>query len=158
MFALLACRYMCLFYAYWLCYLPMGLRLLFQMNFNEGPWTMFSPSPKTKGFLPNVNNRQAVQNLVATNPTAARLNNAHLNQMEGYPFFAAAVLACMQAGVDAEIVENSCVFFLLSRVAFVFFYIIGVNNLIGNLRTASWFGVIVIQAKLFFAAAAAVSK
>jgi|EP01046_Picozoa_sp_COSAG06_P020322 uncharacterized MAPEG superfamily protein len=149
---------MCLFYAYFLAYLPMGLRLLLQINWSEGPWTMFSPSPKTKGFLPNVNNRQAVQNLVATSPLAARLNGAHLNQMEGYTFFAAGVLACMQAGVDAAVVEDCCIFFLACRAAFVAFYIIGVNNLIGNFRTGAWFGIVVIQAKLFFLAAAAASE
>lgn len=152
------CRYMCLFYAYFLCYLPMGLRLLLQINWSEGPWTMFSPSPKTKGFLPNVNNRRAVEQLAATSPLAARLNNAHLNNMEGYTFFAAGVLACLQAGVDKAAVENCCVFFLTMRAAFIVFYILGVNNLIANFRTATWFGVIIVQAKLFFMAAAAVSQ
>ena len=211
---------MCLFYGYFLCYLPMGLRLLIQINWSEGPWTMFSPyllrpmdiasvcrcrglclsvsrclslslsvslclsvSPslsaplslclsvslcnrlnsrssygKTKGFLPNVNNRQAVQQLCATNPLAARLNNAHLNCMEGYAFFAAGVLACVQAGVDKGLVENCCVFFLAMRTAYIIAYIIAVNNLIANFRTATWFASVIIQAKLFFIAAAAASQ
>ena len=113
---------------------------------------------KTKGFLPNVNNRQAVQQLCATNPLAARLNNAHLNCMEGYAFFAAGVLACVQAGVDKGLVENCCVFFLAMRTAYIIAYIIAVNNLIANFRTATWFASVIIQAKLFFIAAAAASQ
>ena len=146
-------RYFLLLVAFQLCYVPMGMRLMLQMNFSHPPLTMFGTGDK--GFLPNVDNRRSVQNLVATSPLAARLNNAHINQMEGFPFFAAGVLACMQAGVATTAVTDLAMLYIVARVAFVFFYIIGVNNFIANFRTISWLVVIVVQAKLFLLAAEA---
>ena len=145
--------YMCLMCAFWLAYLPMGMRLLLQLDFSQNPLTMFGTG--SGGFLPNTAPGKTRQNLEAPNPLAARLSGAHNNQMEGFPFFAAGVLACIQAGVDVSTVTDYCLLFLCARVAFIFFYIINVNNLIGNFRTTAWFVVMMVQAKLFVLAIAA---
>ena len=87
-------------------------------------------------------------------PFASRLQKAHNNCLECYPFFAASVLAAIQAGVPASTVSDYATLAVASRVLYCGFYAFGVNEAIGAMRTFSWVGSLVCAAYLFLAAAA----
>jgi uncharacterized MAPEG superfamily protein len=59
---------------------------------------------------------------------------AHLNSIEAFPPFAAAVLVAHVARADATIMTGLCAAFLLARVAYPVVYIAGK----GALRSAVW--------------------
>ena len=134
--------YMALLLAYALAYFPMGIRLLVQMSSNH---------------MDNLHPANNKAKLLATNPLAARLDGAHNNMLEGYPFFACSVLSALQAGVSKEVVSMYCGFFLVLRMAFTIIYIIQTNDAMAGLRTLSFLGVLAVQGKLFYLAAAAMN-
>jgi uncharacterized MAPEG superfamily protein len=53
----------------------------------------------------------------------ARANAAQMNSFEAFPFFAAAVILAILAGVDAQMVDTLSVVFVLARLAYIFCYI-----------------------------------
>lgn len=53
----------------------------------------------------------------------ARANAAQANCFEAFPFFAVGVILALLTGVDPQLVDTLSLFFLASRVAYVFFYI-----------------------------------
>jgi uncharacterized MAPEG superfamily protein len=64
----------------------------------------------------------------------ARAVAAHYNTIEAFPPFAVAVLVAQQANVNAELLANLCILFILSRLAYQVFYLIN----IGILRSLVW--------------------
>jgi uncharacterized MAPEG superfamily protein len=53
----------------------------------------------------------------------ARADAAQNNSLEAFPFFAAAVLACLHTGVDAALVDAMAVVFVLLRLAYIACYV-----------------------------------
>jgi uncharacterized MAPEG superfamily protein len=53
----------------------------------------------------------------------ARANAAQANCFEAFPFFAVGVILALLTGVDPHTVDALAVFFVLARVAYVFFYV-----------------------------------
>ena len=53
----------------------------------------------------------------------ARADAAQANSFEAFPFFAAAVLVAMHAGVDALKIDALAVAFVLARVVYIYFYL-----------------------------------
>merc|ERR1712196_238596 len=131
--------YQALLLAFGLAYFPMGARLIVQMS---------------SGYMDNVDPTGNKMKLCATNKFASRLNAAHNNLMEGFPFFAAAVLSCMQVGVSKTVLSEYCVFYLVMRSAFVVIYAIQSNEALGGLRTLTWAFSTATVGKLFILAAA----
>jgi len=64
----------------------------------------------------------------------ARALAAHMNTIEAFPPFAAAVLVAHAAHADLALATGLCVAFLLARVAYPVVYIAGK----GTLRSAVW--------------------
>ena len=138
----LVAPYESLFYACILAYVPFGVALLMKLAQDQS----------------NTAPRASAAKLSEKSPMYARLMGAHNNMLEGYAFFAASVLACMQVGVDAAVVSEYVTIYLASRVLFTIFYAFGFNEAIATLRTASFAGVLCTQGALFMLAAAAASK
>merc|ERR1712232_1347488 len=107
------------------------------------------------GTVDNENARGSTEKLCQTSPLARRLHAAHLNQIEGFPWFAAGVLASIQAGVDVGVVTDHCIVYVAARVLYLVISIVQVNSMISNLRTLAWFPCIVSSAKLLLLAAQA---
>jgi uncharacterized MAPEG superfamily protein len=84
-----------------------------------------------------------------------RLQGSHLNQLEGFPLFAAGVLSAMQAGVDPAVVSDYALLYCIARIGYVIFYNISFVNTLGFIRTNCWFACLGIQTKLFLLASAA---
>ncbi|WP_295520596.1 MAPEG family protein [Limnohabitans sp. Rim8] len=53
----------------------------------------------------------------------ARANAAQANCFEAFPFFAVGVILALLTGVAPQLVDTLSLFFLVMRVAYVFFYI-----------------------------------
>ena len=64
----------------------------------------------------------------------ARANAAQANSFEAFPFFAAAVLAALQAGVDGTRVDAWATAFVLARVAYIYCYV----RDLATLRSSFW--------------------
>ena len=130
--------YMCLLLGMALAYFPFGVLLILKMR---------------KGRMGNTNPRKESATLAATSPMAARCSAAHNNMLEGYGFFAAAVLGALQAGVSAAVVSQFATFWVFIRFAFVVIYIIQTNEIMGAMRSLTFGGALLAQSKLFFLAA-----
>jgi uncharacterized MAPEG superfamily protein len=79
-------------------------------------------------------------------PLAARALGAHINGIEAFPFFAAAVLLAEFRAAPQNLVNELAVLFLIVRVAYVFTYL-------GNrptLRTILWSIGFAINVAIFF--------
>lgn len=53
----------------------------------------------------------------------ARANAAQANSLEAFPFFAAAALVALHAGVSAETLSTLCWVYVASRVAYIWAYV-----------------------------------
>uniref|UniRef100_A0A7S1AF34 Uncharacterized protein n=1 Tax=Noctiluca scintillans TaxID=2966 RepID=A0A7S1AF34_NOCSC len=89
-----------------LVYLPMLLR-----------------SRASPGGYDNVNPRGQIQKYAHDDSVFARLNAAHLNAMENWPFFAAAVLASLHCGVDRTRLSKLATFWVLARALYIPTYV-----------------------------------
>ena len=81
-------------------------------------------------------------------PRRARLQGAHQNGMEAFPFFAAAVLLAEYRGAPQTIVDWLAVAFVVTRLLYVFAYV-------GNrptVRTMLWNAAFAFNAGIFFLA------
>jgi len=79
-------------------------------------------------------------------PIRSRALGAHLNGIETFPFFAAAVLLAVFRAAPQNLINELAVLFLIVRVAYVFTYL-------GNrptLRTILWNIGFVINTAIFF--------
>lgn len=123
--------------AYGLAFVPMGARLIVQI---------------ASGHTDNQDPAGNKQKLLATNKLASRLNSAHYNLLEGYPFFATGVLACMHVGVPQPLLNMYCTVHFLLSAAFVVIYAIQVAEPLPTLRTLTWALRTAVQAKLFYLA------
>ena len=130
--------YTCLLLGMALAYFPFGVLLILKIQ---------------KGKTGNTDPRKDSAVLGATSPMAARCSAAHNNMLEGYGFFAAAVLGALQAGVSAAVVSQFATFWVFIRFAFVVIYIIQTNEIMGAMRSLTFVGALVAQSKLFFLAA-----
>lgn len=63
-----------------------------------------------------------------------RANAAQSNSFEAFPFFAAAVLVAMHAGVAVATINALCVVFLLARIAYIACYVMDK----ASLRSLFW--------------------
>lgn len=141
MFPMLAVNpYESLFWTMLVAYVPMGLRLIIQVT---------SPVDSLDNFD---NPRKIAAQLDATNPLSRRLNHAHMNSLEHFPFFAAGVLAAMQVGVNSAIVTDHCIIYLASRAVYCTLYALQVVPIISPLRSGVWFVGTVAVAKLLLLA------
>ena len=131
--------YFCLLLGLGLTYIPFGVLLVIKMTKSSN--------------LDNVNPRKATQTLAATNPMAARSMAAHNNMLEGYSFFAAAVLAALQAGVAPAVVSQFATLWVFARSAYVAIYILQTNNAVASLRSLCFVTALLLQSKLFYLAA-----
>ena len=102
------------------------------------PWT-FGVAIKSSVTKPdNVNPRKQNAALAATHPAFARCQAAEQNMLESFPYFAAAVLACVQAGVASETVCKYATFWLVARVAFCIMYPLASNAPLSLIRTGTF--------------------
>ena len=131
--------------------------LLFAVCSCYVPWT-FGVAIKASVTTPdNVNPRKQNAALAATHPAFARCQAAELNLLESFPYFAAAVLSCVQAGVANETICKYATFWLVSRLAFAIVYPLASNKPLSLIRTATFMGSSVCTGKLFAMAMAASS-
>ncbi len=79
----------------------------------------------------------------------ARSNWAHMNTLETFPFFAAAVIISLSAGAAQEIIDTLALAFIASRVLYSFLYIAG----FGILRSTVWIVGICLIVAMFIQAA-----
>ena len=145
--------YFCMLIAFFLIYVPMGIRLMFQFDYSKNPLTMVMWV--AGGFLPNTTPRKSIKELTEGSAAMDRLQGSHLNQLEGFPLFAAGVLSAMQAGVDPAVVSDYALLYCIARIGYVIFYNISFVNTLGFIRTNCWFACLGIQTKLFLLASAA---
>jgi uncharacterized MAPEG superfamily protein len=80
------------------------------------------------------------------NPIAARALGAHLNGIETFPFFAAAVLLAEFRAGPQRLIDELAVLFLIVRIAYVFTYL-GDRP---TLRTILWSIGFAINVGIFF--------
>merc|ERR1712205_245785 len=106
------------------------------------------------GKTDNVDPRKATEHLKATSPLASKCLNAHNHMLEGFPFIAAAVIAALQAGVAATVVSQFSTLVVVLRTIYVLAYILQTSDVLASLRTLTFIGVLMLQSKLFFLAAA----
>eukprot|EP00658_Telonema_sp_P-2_P025293 TRINITY_DN20186_c0_g1_i5.p1 TRINITY_DN20186_c0_g1~~TRINITY_DN20186_c0_g1_i5.p1 ORF type:complete len:165 (+),score=28.06 TRINITY_DN20186_c0_g1_i5:180-674(+) len=132
--------YYALLIAVALYYLPFGLSLLYKMYL-------------TNGKVNNLEPRKQSEILAATHPAFARLAAADKNMQEGFPLFAAALLAALQSGVPRAVISDYAVLWIIARTGFVLIYAIQTNNLLGACRTMSFAVSICCVSKLLMLAA-----
>merc|ERR1712166_1093196 len=108
-----------------LVYLPFGLNLLLKLSI-------------TNGKIDNVNPRKQTESIAISHPAVARLSAAEKNQAEGFPLFAAAVLAALQAGVSRDVVSLYATFWLIARLVFIFIYAVQTNATMAATRSLTW--------------------
>jgi uncharacterized MAPEG superfamily protein len=101
----------------------------------------------TKGLAPReFDNADPRNPKFFEHPTRKRALGAHINGIETFPFFAAAVLLAEFRGAPQEWVDGLALAFLVTRVAFVAAYV-------GNsptLRTVLWNAAFAFNLGLFF--------
>ena len=145
--------YFCMFMAFFLAYFPMGARLFMQFDWTQSPLTLIWWM--TGGMLPNTTPRKSIAEIVAKSDQADKWNGSHLNQMEGFVFYAADILSCLQAGVDPAVVSDYALAYIVARIGYIFFYQISFVNTLGFIRTNFFFLCLGIDAKMFLLASAA---
>lgn len=69
---------------------------------------------------------------------ATRLRAAHLNGLEAFPAYAAAIILCRLNKVKPDLVRPLAARFLMLRTAYIAIYALGVNQAISYLRTVVW--------------------
>jgi uncharacterized MAPEG superfamily protein len=122
-----------------LTYVPFSLGMLYKLRY---------AAPD------NVQPRKQSQTLAATSPVFARILAAEGNLNEGFPFFAAAVLAAVQAGVADPLVCRLGAFWLLVRLAYVGVYVVQNTVPLSAVRSLLYGSSIMVVSKLFYLAAA----
>jgi uncharacterized MAPEG superfamily protein len=95
----------CLTHGASVTYLPMFLRLFF-----------------TPGGYDNVSPRTQLARLLVEDSLFTRLHNSHVNALESWPFFAAAMLAGVHSGVDQTRLSKIGTLWIGLRTAFVAIY------------------------------------
>merc|ERR1712086_142051 len=112
--------------------------LLFAVMLQYVPFT-FGIVYKSMVAMPdNVAPRKQNEMLKATHPTFGRIMAAEANFNEGFPYFATAVLAAVQAGVPHATLCLYATFWLLVRLAFAVIYVIQTNAFISMFRSLSF--------------------
>lgn len=82
-----------------------------------------------------------------------RATAAHLNSFEAFPLFAAAVLAALLAGADAERTMQLAIAFVVLRLAYGVVYLLD----IAALRSLVWFAAMGCSVAIFVGALSAIS-
>lgn len=80
-----------------------------------------------------------------------RARAAHLNSLEMFPAFAAAVIIARVQKVDPAVLVPLCMRYVALRFLYVILYIFGVNKIIALLRTLTWSALLSLVMKIFFA-------
>ncbi|CAK0852616.1 unnamed protein product [Prorocentrum cordatum] len=137
-----ASPYLSLVYGVALVYLPFGICLIYKGYL-------------TAGKIDNLAPRKQSDMLAATYPAYARLIGAEKNMQEGFPLFAAAVLAALQAGVAKDTVSLFATAWLVFRGLFIVLYAIQFNAALAALRSLSFGFSLALTTKLMYLAAAA---
>jgi len=132
--------YLALMYAVMLTYLPFSMAMIYKSS-------IATPN--------NVAPRKQNEQLKVTHPAFARILAAESNMLEGFPFFAVAVLAANQAGVPSATTCMYATFWLVVRAAFCIVYAIANNVLLSVLRSSLWAFSMMTVGKLFALAVAA---
>ncbi|KAJ7052906.1 hypothetical protein C8F01DRAFT_1032740 [Mycena amicta] len=86
-----------------------------------------------------------------------RMEGAHLNGMENFPLWAAAVLAANYAGLDHRTVNVISIVYFLGRVLYNIVYITQSTRAQSNLRSIVFFGILPLPIYLLISAAHKVS-
>jgi uncharacterized MAPEG superfamily protein len=118
--------------AFVLAYIPAGVRNFLIHKF--------------AGRFNNVQPRSQVADLVASQKITAeqgklldRCTGAHLNGLETFPLFVAAILFALQRGAPVATLNFYSALFLASRVAYNALYIGGTSGSVSGLRSLAWF-------------------
>ena len=82
-----------------------------------------------------------------------RAHAAHLNSFEAFPLFAAAVLAALLTGADAERTMLLAIAFVVLRLAYGIIYLAG----IAPLRSLVWFAAFGCSVAIFLGALSAIA-
>ena len=112
-----------LHWAGFVTYLPMFLRL-----------TMY---PKGNSYN-NENPRAQLSKLLSTDSSFSRMHAAHLNGLEQFPFFAAAILSGVHAGISAKRLSKIATLWLILRFAYIPMYLVQ-NKRTSGLRSLIFF-------------------
>ena len=140
--------YTALMYAVMLTYLPFSLGQFYKMSIS---------APTLGTVRKNDDVRKYNEQLKATHPMFSKLCAAEANSNEAFPFFAAAVLAAMQAGVTSATVCLYATFWLAARFAYTLVYAIN-GPLLSVVRSLIFVIALAVVGKLFALAAEQVSQ
>ncbi|KAK0101950.1 hypothetical protein ONS95_001241 [Cadophora gregata] len=116
--------------AYGLALAPTFYATLRMMAATGGKWSFSMPRTNMealKGKVPS-----SVWN------SSYRAQCAHVNAMEGFPLFAAAMIAGTVAGIPSEDLNRSAVQYLGLRVLYTGLYIGIENNILAFARSGAW--------------------
>ena len=133
-----------LFHALLLCYVPHVVKIPL----------VFS---KTRKYDVR-NTRVAVADAMDSTPEGrliARAQSAHLNALENYPLYAAAVLAALHAGAPAAPLGVACSAYLALRVLYTGLFLAGSSLPIAYTRSLTWLASMVVIGSIFASAATA---
>ena len=83
----------------------------------------------------------------------ARANACHVNALENYPLFAAAVLAAVQAGVAPADVNSAAAAYVGLRVLYTVLFLTGTSMPVAFTRSLTWGASIAVVCSLFLDAA-----
>ena len=90
---------------------------------------------------------------MASSQVVSNLQGCHANLLEGFPFFAAAVLCAMQAGVKTSMISEFATIWLVLRTAYTLAYVFQTGNILATVRTLCFVSCLTVQGALFVMAA-----
>ncbi len=91
-------------------------------------------------------NRNPREHLALSKGLAQRANWAQANSWEAFAPFAAAVIICIQVGLETSLINNLSIAFILIRIVYGVLYIIDW----AMARSIAWFGAAAINYYLFY--------
>ena len=94
--------------------------------------------PSEKGGYDNVNPRVQVDRLSKISPMVGRLQACHMNGFESLQVWSAGVILAVVTGVDAQFTSKVATIYILARVVFTVFYVLGAFTLLSAVRSGAW--------------------
>mmetsp|Transcript_22813 Transcript_22813/g.44843 ORF Transcript_22813/g.44843 Transcript_22813/m.44843 type:complete len:170 (+) Transcript_22813:215-724(+) len=99
----------------------------------------FSCKLLSKGFLTYNNDTPRAETYDGLlGSTIKRCSGAHLNSLESFPLFAAAMLIARSRDVSPQVMLAQGAKYLKLRMIYIVLYMFGVNQLLNTLRTYYW--------------------
>jgi uncharacterized MAPEG superfamily protein len=101
-----------------------------------------------RGLRWNLSNRD--ENPPPLTGLAGRVKRAHQNFLETFPFFVGAVAVVQMAGLGDNLSSSGAILYLVSRVAYLGVYAVGITVVRSALWMLSLIGLLMVTLSMFF--------